>query len=562
MPGKEVAVTDFQKKDNGSGKEVEISFQNQSDDLFYDFVNFYSGKKNLDTELLDLKPGEVKNITVKASDLEGRLKISKDSFNSGVIFREGEDATEDELVPDRQQEKDTDNETREARPSGVEESEKGDEDEGGNLFERAMEGEAEPPHLDKLSSEVPDLSETVKEMKEKTLENDQDENDKVEKRSLLDALRHPFTHPGENTSPEDRTQEEGSQDVEKENPAGNKEDEDGEGKNPDADEMPETPDDEADEQEKPETNVEASKGKAVEKRSLVDALIHPFTHPQPKDNVEQGVEESETVEASEEEDEASDPDEEDMLVTEKNNYSTDRVTTGVINLDNKIEGGFVKGTMNLITGKTGTGKTAFCSNFILEGARKGEPGVYVTTEEREEDILEDINSMFGWDFDSLSEQDKVRVLSIKPVFPSQNMDNISRIVRSYISDLLDQVNDAIEEIGAERVVIDSVSLVQMFIQDEYMSRVALSSLMNNLREAGVTAVLVGSIPETSEGLSKEGIIEYLVDTVILLEFVPVAEDYNRTLKIRKMRRTDHETDIFPFEVTADGLELHEAYESI
>lgn len=562
MPGKEVAVTDFQKKDNGSGKEVEISFQNQSDDLFYDFVNFYSGKKNLDTELLDLKPGEVKNITVKASDLEGRLKISKDSFNSGVIFREGEDATEDELVPDRQQEKDTDNETREARPSGVEESEKGDEDEGGNLFERAMEGEAEPPHLDKLSSEVPDLSETVKEMKEKTLENEQGENDKVEKRSLLDALRHPFTHPGENTSPEDRTQEEGFQDVEKENPAGNKEDEDGEGKNPDADEMPETPDDEADEQEKPETNVEASKGKAVEKRSLVDALIHPFTHPQPKDNVEQGVEESETVEASEEEDEASDPDEEDMLVTEKNNYSTDRVTTGVINLDNKIEGGFVKGTMNLITGKTGTGKTAFCSNFILEGARKGEPGVYVTTEEREEDILEDINSMFGWDFDSLSEQDKVRVLSIKPVFPSQNMDNISRIVRSYISDLLDQVNDAIEEIGAERVVIDSVSLVQMFIQDEYMSRVALSSLMNNLREAGVTAVLVGSIPETSEGLSKEGIIEYLVDTVILLEFVPVAEDYNRTLKIRKMRRTDHETDIFPFEVTADGLELHEAYESI
>ncbi|PSH01259.1 MAG: hypothetical protein BRC26_03990 [Nanohaloarchaea archaeon QH_8_44_6] len=170
--------------------------------------------------------------------------------------------------------------------------------------------------------------------------------------------------------------------------------------------------------------------------------------------------------------------------------------------------------------------------------------------------------MFGWDFDSLAGQDKVRVLSIKPVFPSQNMDNISRIVRSYISDLLDQVNDAIEEIGAERVVIDSVSLVQMFIQDEYMSRVALSSLMNNLREAGVTAVLVGSIPETSEGLSKEGIIEYLVDTVILLEFVPVAEDYNRTLKIRKMRRTDHETDIFPFEVTADGLEIHEAYESL
>jgi len=516
MPGNKVAVTQFKKKDNGSGKEVQVSFQNQSDDLFYDFINFYSGKKNLDTELLDLAPGEVKNITLKASDLKGRLKISKDSFNSGVIFREGEDATEKQLVPSSNQktgEKKTEKK-KASRQNKASEQEK-------NIFDRAMEGEIEPPHLkEKLGREVPDLSETVKEMKEKTLET-------VEKEKKLSQ--------SENSEEKNITENPG-QGLEKGS----------------EDEL------DVDENENNEHEGDEHRHEEVEKRSFLDSLMHPFTHPQPVERPEEQVEET-----TEEDEEASDDGEdEDVLVTEKNDYSTERVTTGALNLDNKMEGGFVKGTMNLITGKTGTGKTAFCSNYIWEGAKKGEPGVYVTTEEREEDILEDINSMFGWDFDSLAGQDKVRVLSIKPVFPSQNMDNISRIVRSYISDLLDQVNDAIEEIGAERVVIDSVSLVQMFIQDEYMSRVALSSLMNNLREAGVTAVLVGSIPETSEGLSKEGIIEYLVDTVILLEFVPVAEDYNRTLKIRKMRRTDHETDIFPFEVTADGLEIHEAYESL
>jgi circadian clock protein KaiC len=455
MQGEEVAVTGFRKKDNGSGKELEVSFQNQSDDLFYDFVNFYSGKKNLDTELLDLSPGEVKDITVKVSELKGNLKISKDSFDSGVIFQEGEDTAEEE----------------EEKAQGADEVSEQDK----NSFDKAMEGKGEGvPDPGDAAGNVPDLGEAIEEMKEKTLDRVSEEEEKDKDRSLLDSLLHPFTHPGEEDEEEQEVEEEG--------------------------------------------------------------------------------EVSETEEDMEEDEELS--------ITEKNDYNADRITTGVINLDNKVEGGFVEGTMNLITGKTGTGKTAFCSNFIREGARKGEPGVYVTTEERQEDILEDINSMFGWDFDSLAEQDKVRVLSIKPVFPSKDMDNLSRVVRSYISDLLDQVNEAIEEIDADRVVIDSVSLVQMFIQDEYMSRVALSSLMNNLREAGVTAVLIGSIPETSEGLSKQGIIEYLVDTVILLEFVPVAEDYNRTLKIRKMRRTDHETDIFPFEVTADGLKVHEAYESL
>ena len=552
MPGKEVAVTDFQKRDNGSGKEVEISFQNQSEDLFYDFVNFYSGKKNLDTELLDLKPGEVKNITVKASDLEGRLKISRDSFNSGVIFREGEDATEDELVPETEKQKDTEESKEKQREEDGQASQEG---EGKNLFDKVMEGEKEPPHLEELGSNVPDLSETVKDMKEKTLES-LGNNKSKEK---IEEKEEKGSGPEESHVEKEEVEKEDTEPVEEERPSSEDQKDSSQVEEDVATTEEETVNQKKDKEREDKIQEEASKGKAVEKRSLVDALMHPFTHPHPEDKVE----EEPSQDKEDAEVEASDSgDEDDMLVTEKNDYSTERVTTGVINLDNKIEGGFVKGTMNLITGKTGTGKTAFCSNFIWEGARKGEPGVYVTTEEREEDILEDINSMFGWDFDSLSEQDKVRVLSIKPVFPSQSMDNISRIVRSYISDLLDQVNDAIEEIGAERVVIDSVSLVQMFIQDEYMSRVALSSLMNNLREAGVTAVLVGSIPETSEGLSKEGIIEYLVDTVILLEFVPVAEDYNRTLKIRKMRRTDHETDIFPFEVTADGLEIHEAYESV
>lgn len=234
-----------------------------------------------------------------------------------------------------------------------------------------------------------------------------------------------------------------------------------------------------------------------------------------------------------------------------------RVSTGIIGLDEKMQGGFVEGTMNLVTGKTGVGKTAFCASFLKRGAELNEPGVYVTTEERQEDIRADIEAMFGWRFEELEEAGLVKILSIKPIFPSKEIDNLNRLVRSYISNLLDEVTEAVEDIEADRVIIDSVSIIEMFIRDEYMARVALASLLNNLRESNVTALLTGTVPETSEGLSGGGIIEFLVDTVILLEFVPVAEEHKRTLTIRKMRRTDHEVEIFPFDITPDGIEIYD-----
>ena len=287
-----------------------------------------------------------------------------------------------------------------------------------------------------------------------------------------------------------------------------------------------------------------------EKSSFLKSVVDSFKKDKEKETEEvpetEEVEETEPEEGDEEEEE-----EEELLPSEQ----VDRVTTGIINLDQHMQGGLVQGTMNLVTGKTGTGKTAFCASFLKGGVEKGHHGVYVTTEEREEDIKADIRAMFGWEFDELERQNRVKILSIKPIFPSKEIQNLNRLVRSYISNLLDQVMHAVEEIEADRVIIDSVSIIEMFIRDEYMARVALASLLNKLREANVTALLTGTVPETSEGLSGGGIIEFLVDTVILLEFVPVAEDHQRTLTIRKMRRTDHNTDILPMGITPDGMKV-------
>ena len=237
----------------------------------------------------------------------------------------------------------------------------------------------------------------------------------------------------------------------------------------------------------------------------------------------------------------------------------ERISTGVEGLDAKMEGGLPRGSVSLVTGKTGTGKTAFSSSFLYSGALKGEPGVYITAEEREEDIKGDMKAMFGWDLDALEKKKLIKFITIKPMFPGKAItgDEVARLIKLYIFDLSSKIESAVKETKAKRLVLDSISIIEMFIKDEYMCRVAMIQLTDKLRELGVTSMLTGTVSEASEALSGGGIIEFIVDAIIKLDFVPVAEEFKRTLTIRKMRRTDHSIYIHPFDISDTGLKVIE-----
>ena len=237
----------------------------------------------------------------------------------------------------------------------------------------------------------------------------------------------------------------------------------------------------------------------------------------------------------------------------------ERLNTGIIGLDQKVQGGFVKGSVNLVTGKTGTGKTAFCASFLYAGAHKNEPGVYVTTEEPKEDIKEDINSMFSWNIDDLEKKKLIEFLVLEPVIPIHfdREEEMGKILKIYVYDLYSKIEELVKKLKAKRIVIDSTTIIEMFIKDDYLRRVALMKLINDLKKLDVTTIVTGTVPEGTDLLSISGIIEFFVDSVIKLEFLPVAEEFKRTLTIRKMRRTAHSIFIHPFEITKDGLKIIE-----
>jgi KaiC/GvpD/RAD55 family RecA-like ATPase len=215
-----------------------------------------------------------------------------------------------------------------------------------------------------------------------------------------------------------------------------------------------------------------------------------------------------------------------------------RVPTGIPGLDPLIEGGYLDNSVNLITGETGTGKTIFCAQFLWAGLQKGETGVYITLEENPEDIKSD-SMMFGWDFGSFEKKGLCRIIYHDP---------------AQVNNLGSVIIDEIKHLKARRLVIDSTSLIGLNIQDPSQIRKLLLSIVNIIKRTGCVALLVSEIPEEMKALSRFGVEEFVVDGIIILNYLEYASgELNRSLIIRKMRRTNHGTDIYPLEISSKGI---------
>jgi circadian clock protein KaiC len=222
--------------------------------------------------------------------------------------------------------------------------------------------------------------------------------------------------------------------------------------------------------------------------------------------------------------------------------------TGIKGLDAVTHGGLPTGRPSLLCGGAGCGKTLFAMTFLVNGAtRFGEAGVFMSFEERERDLVENVASL-SYDVEGLiaSKQlviDHVRVEKAE-IEESGDYDLEALFVR---------LGYAIDQIGAKRVVLDTIEALFSGFSDQAVLRAELRRLFAWLKEKGVTAIITG---ERGEGqLTRYGIEEYVSDCVILLDNRVLDQITTRRLRIVKYRGSAHGTNEYPFLIDDRGISV-------
>jgi circadian clock protein KaiC len=238
----------------------------------------------------------------------------------------------------------------------------------------------------------------------------------------------------------------------------------------------------------------------------------------------------------------------------------DLIKTGIPGFETHLIKGLKKNSSIVLSGPAGSGKTTFGLQFLHSGAKDfDESGVYITLSQNIDDIKNDSKS-FGWDFDDLIQKDKILMIDARP-FKIQDGtigkdDSLYRGEQIPFEHLTKLLLNGIKKINAQRVVIDSVTILSMQYSDKFNARQGLQGMIQALENSGVTCLII------SESSNNEVPLEWFVTSgIIQLQHTRRDDIMERTIQITKMRGINHSEQVHPIALGSDGLYIFEARQS-
>jgi len=222
-----------------------------------------------------------------------------------------------------------------------------------------------------------------------------------------------------------------------------------------------------------------------------------------------------------------------------------RVQTGIEGLDEVIQGGFPKGSMILLGGNPGTGKTIFGGTFLYHGGKNYENGLYISFSEGREAFINNMSSL-GLDFEALEHENRFKIL------------DLVTIKEAGLDTLMEMITNEIDTFGVERLVIDSFTALTNAFEKPIDMRITLHLLSKIIRQSGCTTLIVTEIPTGQQGIGL-GIEEFVADGIIILKKTWLEDRLVRELQIEKMRGTRMTETRFPFTLH-NGFKVFQPFE--
>lgn len=227
--------------------------------------------------------------------------------------------------------------------------------------------------------------------------------------------------------------------------------------------------------------------------------------------------------------------------------SLPRIDLGIDGLDAMIQNGVPDRSLIVTMGSAGTGKTTLGLQFLNQGLANGEHGVFFALEESAERVIDSAVEK-GFPFDDYLADGRLAIVDFDPAEMATSL----RTIQSELPALID-------EFGASRLVLDSVSLLELMYHDRATRRNEVYEFTRQLKAAGVTALLTSEVTAETPYASRYGIVEYLADAVLVLQYVR-PEEFHETrlaIEIQKIRDTNHIRQMKPYELTAEGIVVYQ-----
>ncbi len=202
-----------------------------------------------------------------------------------------------------------------------------------------------------------------------------------------------------------------------------------------------------------------------------------------------------------------------------------RVSTGIDGLDEVTEGGFPEGSLILLAGNPGTGKTVFSSQFLAKGAMLNEPALYASFAESKETLVKNLSRHLHYDFGELDSEGKLKIL------------DFTAVKEEAVSIILKEILAETQAMNAKRLVIDSFSAMAQAFKETTDVRIVVHTVLSKIvRQMGCTTIMIEEIP-IGESRIGWGVEEFVADGVIKLEAKQLDGRPLRDLDIIKLRGT-------------------------
>jgi len=218
----------------------------------------------------------------------------------------------------------------------------------------------------------------------------------------------------------------------------------------------------------------------------------------------------------------------------------ERFSSGVSGLDEMTRGGWLRNSIIIVRGPTGSGKTMLAGLYARAGALRGERVMYYGFEEPRPILVRNF---------------EVIGMPMTPLVNTGNLRIVCRYPESLsLEDLLVNLRVGIEEYSPSLIVMDSISSIE-HASSEKAFRQFIIGVASLLREHGRSALITQTVTAGESARHTAPFLSTVADAILAMDYAPTGYELDRQMRVIKMRGSDHDTHPYRLKIAGGGLEV-------